>query len=101
MPDHVFFHFFFAKPEGHRKGKWMQRLPKKLRDSIFDSKSLENFPEGWGIHINESPNYMVISGLLFLGLVASGIIVVCWALLTKDVQGAFDIGSYLATVEAA
>lgn len=98
MPDHIFFHFFF-QPAGHHRGKWIHRLPKKLKDSIFSDT--DEFPVGWGIHIVESPDYYVISALVFLGLVVSGVLALLWAVLTKDVQGAFGIGSYFVTVQAA
>jgi len=100
MPNHVFFHFFFSRPNGHQKPKWIYRLPKKLKESILDSNN-NDLPVGWGVHINEGPDYHVICAFVLLGLVISGVLSICWATLTKDVQGAFGMGAYFATVEAA
>ena len=77
----------------------MHRLPKKLKDSIFSNS--DEFPVGWGIHIIEAPDYYIISALVLLGLAVSGALAILWAVLMKDVQGAFGIGSYVATVQAA
>ena len=52
IPDHIFFHLFY-NPTPHYNAKWLPRLPKKLRYSIFDS--IDQIPVGWGIDIIESP----------------------------------------------
>ena len=98
MPNHIFFHYFY-QPAGHYRGKWLHRLPKKLKESIFSSR--EDITVGWGVHIIESPDYYVISILVLVGLVISGIASVIWAIFTKDVQGAFTIGSYLVAMQTA
>ena len=98
MPDHLFFHYF-NNPAPHYNGKWMRRLPKKLKQSIFSST--EQFPVGWGIHILECPDYHTILMALFIGLALSGIFAVLWAILTKDVQGAFSIGGYSVALQTA
>ena len=98
MPEHLFFHFFYD-PIPHYNDKWMRRFPKKLRHSIFDST--DQLPVGWGIHILESPNYHMISMALFIGLALSGLLAVLWAVLTKDVQGAFSIGGYAVALQTA
>lgn len=100
MPSHLFFHFFYTPPRYHSSsGKWMHRLPKKLTESIFSAT--DQIPVGWGIHILETPNMHVMSTMVLVGLVFSGCLSVIWACLTRDVQGAFGIGSYFATVQAA
>ena len=77
----------------------MHRLPKKLKESIFSNR--DDSTVGWGIHIIESPDFYVISILVTLGLLLSGIVAIVWASVTQDVQGAFGIGSYIIAVEAA
>ena len=98
MPDHQFFHLFY-KPAGHQRSIWTQRLPKKLKESIFSSS--DELPIGWGIHITEAPDFYVISAFTLTGLVVSGILAIVWATVTKDVQGAFGMGSYIAAIQAA
>jgi len=77
----------------------MHRLPKKLKDSIFSNT--DGFPVGWGVHIMESLGHYVTSILVFLGLVITGVLAMLWAVLTRDVQGTFGIGSHCVTVQAA
>ena len=97
MPDHLFFHFFF-EPAGHSRGKWMNRLPKKLKESM--SSNGDEFPIGWGIHIIESPDYYVVLLTVLVGLIVSGVVAVAVAAVTKDVQSGFGVGSYFASVQA-
>lgn len=75
----------------------MHRLPKKLKDSIYSNT--DKFSTGWGTHITESPNSHVIFIMMFLGLV--GCVVDIVGDFMRDVQGAFGVGSYFATVQAA
>lgn len=98
MPDHMFFHLFYS-PSGHNTGKWMGRLPKKLRESMFNNT--EQDPTGWGVHILESPDYYVVFMIVFAGLLASGLFAVLWACLRQDIQGGFAVGGYIATVQGA
>ena len=98
MPDHMFFHLFHH-PTGHQSGRWMNRLPKKFRESIF-AQTAQN-PVGWGIHILESVNYVLVFIIVFAGLIVSGLFAILWASLRQDVQGGFAIGAYIATVQAA
>lgn len=97
MPDHLFFHLFY-KPAGHSSSKWMNRLPKKIRESIFNDTA--EVPVAWGIHILESTDYSVVFLILLVGMLVSGAFGVIWAWLRTDVQGGFTIGGYIVTVQA-
>ena len=99
MPAHHFFHIL-DNPVPHTSDTWMQRLPKKLHDSLLSSRG-QPAPISWGIHINETPNWYLIFLTIFLLLLASGIFSITWAAVTKDVQGAFGMGAYVVAVLTA
>lgn len=99
MPTDHFFHIL-DNPVPHTSDTWMQRLPKKLNDSLLSSRG-QLAPISWGIHINETPNWYLIFMTIFLLLLASGIFSITWAAVTNDVQGAFGMGAYLVAVLTA
>ena len=98
MPNHLFLHYFYD-PAPHYNNKWMRRMPKKLKRSIFSST--EQIPVGWGLHIIQGPNLRMISMVLFIGLVISGVFSVIWAVFSKDIQGAFGVGGYAVAIQVA
>ena len=100
MPSHHFFHIL-DNPVPHTSNTWMQRLPKKLNDSLLSTGGDEPAPVSWGIHINETPDWYLIFTTVFLTLLASGVFSITWAGVTKDVQGAFGIGAYVVAVLTA
>lgn len=103
MPDGIFFHHFY-NPTGHYGRKWMNRLPKKLKTSIFDNANplqTDEIPIGWGVHIEETPNRFIAWVVLLCILSASGIFSVTFAAITQDLQSAFTVGAYIVAVLTA
>lgn len=79
---------------------WMKRVPRKRKTSILDNP-MAPAALGWGIHIDEGPNYKVIFFINFVALIISGIIAVVWSLMKKDFQGAFGFASwFISSVNA-
>lgn len=56
---------------------------------------------GWGIHIIEGPDGMVILWLTVATILVSFILAVLWAVFRKDVQGAFGIAAFVVASESA
>lgn len=74
----------------------LDRLPKKLGQRFENGGS-----SGWGIHIVEGPDWYVISVLLGVMFLVTGIVGILWSILKSDVQGGFGIASYLAVLVTA
>ncbi|KAG8528526.1 uncharacterized protein KY384_007444 [Bacidia gigantensis] len=100
MPPHQFFHLFH-NPSPHTSETWTPFLPKKLGTSIFVDDLPEVLKAGYGIHIVETLDCYMLSLVTFLTLIGSGIFAIAWAAVTKDVQGAFSIGTYAVGVMTA
>ncbi|KAH7311086.1 hypothetical protein BKA65DRAFT_163607 [Rhexocercosporidium sp. MPI-PUGE-AT-0058] len=95
MPQDIFLHylscdFFGAVPA------WLPRLPKKLDTSILRFTGAIN--EGWGIHINEGPNWMAISFLNIFMMVMSGVVAFLWKHFNGVFQGAFGFAAWIVMV---
>lgn len=98
MPSHMFWHLFFSRPELHKRAKWMARLPKKIEHSIFSN--IDNVSRaGWGIYIDEGPDFAVIFAFVCCGLLMSGVLALISGLMIKDIQSAFGVGSYFIALQ--
>jgi hypothetical protein len=87
MPVNVFLHYLHRARwntwEEHTEDTWLQRLPKKLYESVLaearrddatnqqDPVMDPNLAFGWGIHILDGPNHAVLSLLLLIGVAVS------------------------------
>jgi hypothetical protein len=75
---------------------WLSRIPRKLGISIFNDNGPVGF--GWGVHIDEGPDFLRIF-LLNLGvLTLSGIAALIWKFLENDFQGAFGFACWIIAV---
>ena len=79
----------------------MKRLPKKLKKSILENITTGELRAGWGIQIDEGPDFSMISAFALCGLIAWGVISLLWAILQKDPHAGLAIGSYLTSVQTA
>jgi hypothetical protein len=92
----LFLHYLLECPSPSAKLIWLPRIPRKLDTSIFASSTPAGF--GWGIHIDEGPDYFSIF-LVNLGiLVVSGIAALLWKYFEKDFQGAFGFACWIVAV---
>jgi hypothetical protein len=76
---------------------WLLRLPRKLKDSILRSNNAA-VAFGWGVHIDEGPNFNIIFWINLAALMTSGIFAAIWTLYKKDFQGAFGLACWLVAV---
>ena len=94
MPSNILLHFLNSpNSRRHISDIWMQRLPKKLSQSILDTGSPVNF--GWGIHIVEGLDERKITRVLLVGILVAFAVTALWGALRGDVQGATGLGSLL------
>jgi hypothetical protein len=83
-------------PNPLSKDAWLERLPKKLGTSITHNAPAVTY--GWGVHIDEGPNYGVIAWVNFFVLLLSGAAAALWSFYRKDFQGAFGFSSWIIAV---
>src|SRR5450756_723794 len=95
IPEHVFLHYLSCKAY-NPKAAWLPRFPKKLDASILRFAGAVNY--GWGIHINEGPNYLILGIINLLLLVISGLTAFLWKFFMHDFQGAFGFAGWLVAV---
>ena len=75
----------------------MLRFPKKLGTSLaITADSSTTF--GWGIHIDEGPNFLVLFQINFGILVLSGLAAGLWKVCRGDFQGAFGFACWIVAV---
>lgn len=103
IPTNVFLHLLDSK-RSHVRDTWLNRLPKKLNDSIHHDPALLHSGSqalGWGVHIIEGPNEVAIMWLTMATICVSFCSAVTWAVVMRDVQGAFGIAAFIVASEAA
>ena len=97
IDSRTFLHYFY-KHGAHAQStsaKYVNRLPKKLGDSLTRSLGADDLLEGWGIHIIEGPNKVAICWALFLVLVASLAVSIVYDFLTRSGESGFAIGQWM------
>jgi hypothetical protein len=102
--DHRAFLHFFREQGKHASAKrslFLNRLPKKVGESILAQDDEENLRLGWGVYIVEGLNWPVISWCMFGILLLSFIVSICYALLMKTQESGFGIGQWLVAVLTA
>ncbi|RYN19941.1 hypothetical protein AA0112_g10905 [Alternaria arborescens] len=93
MDSQVFFHHFYASKSKHPDVFWSERLPWKVGPAL---KPKDN---GWGIHLEESPNWALFAMLMCLLLSLSGIIAGIYGWKMEDAQTGVAIGAWLTSVQ--
>jgi hypothetical protein len=93
MDSRTFFHHFYAPPEQHPESFWGERLPWKLGDSLLPKE------QGWGIHLEEQPNWSLFALYMAMLMLLSGLVAILYSLKTGDSQTAVAIGAWLTTVQ--
>lgn len=97
IDSRTFLHYFY-KHDTHSQStsaKYVNRLPKKLGDSLTRSLGVDDLREGWGIHIIEGPNKVAICWALMLVLVASFGVSIGYDLITGSGDSGFAIGQWM------
>jgi hypothetical protein len=74
----------------------MLRFPRKLQTSLLKLATSATF--GWGIHIDEGPDFAALLKANFIVLLLSGIAAGLWKLFENDFRGAFGFACWIITV---
>jgi hypothetical protein len=89
------------KPGRHFDTFWTNTFPKKTREPLVRREGVDGRRViGWGIRINEGPNWTVISFLILTVLLVIGAAVGIYAATTSDNESAFALGAFLASILA-
>ncbi|KAJ8110407.1 hypothetical protein OPT61_g6744 [Boeremia exigua] len=97
IDSRTFLHYFY-KHNAHShstSAKYVNRLPKKLGDSLTRSLGVDDLLEGWGIHIIEGPNKVAICWALMIVLIASLGMSIGYDFVTKSGDSGFAIGQWM------
>ncbi|KAF2806491.1 uncharacterized protein BDZ99DRAFT_337798, partial [Mytilinidion resinicola] len=100
MDYRSFLHFFGSQGK-HTHSKcnlWLDRLPKKVGNSIKVQHDPNVLQLGWGVHIVEGPNWLVISWTMFGLLLVSFLVSLIYALAAKSQESGFGIGQWIVGV---
>ena len=95
IPDNIFLHHL-NDPGPHRRPIWLQRLPKKVNDSLL--RSGNGLVTGWGVHIIEGPNWLAVWIVGFCIVFSSGLFAVAWSVWRGDVSAGFGVAGWMASV---
>lgn len=68
-------------------------MPRKLKTSILN-EGIASAAFGWGVHIDEGPNYHLLGWINFFGFMASGLFATVWTIYQHDFQGAFGFACW-------
>ena len=72
-------------------------MPRKLNTSILN-EGIASVAFGWGVHIDEGPNYHVIFWVNFISLVMSGVFATVWSVYKDDFQGGFGFACWFIAI---
>ncbi|KAH7374144.1 hypothetical protein BKA64DRAFT_586821 [Cadophora sp. MPI-SDFR-AT-0126] len=95
IPENLFLHYLqCSEPSGMLF--WMLRFPRKLETSLLNTMAPASF--GWGIHIDEGPNFAALFKANFVVLLLSGLAAGLWCLFEHDFQGGFGFACWIIAV---
>jgi hypothetical protein len=81
----------------HTDKFWITTFPKRLREPLVRGDDGQRVI-GWGIRINESLNWAVILLSILLILLAIGVVVIVYTVITSDNSSAFGLGAFIVTL---
>ncbi|KAF1952222.1 hypothetical protein CC80DRAFT_182536 [Byssothecium circinans] len=97
IDSRTFLHYFW-KHSTHSQStsaRYVDRLPKKLGQSLIWELGTDELREGWGIHILEGPNKAVICWALLAVLAASFGVSLGYDLIMRSGDSGFAIGQWM------
>ncbi len=97
MDSRTFLHYFYKhNTHSHStSAKYVNRLPKKLGDSLTHALGIDDLRPGWGIHIIEGPNKVAICWALMIILIASLAVSIGYDIIAKSGDSGFAIGQWM------
>lgn len=100
MPPEIFIHYL-EHDEGDLnpvRNDWLPRLPKRKEKRVIDC---DEACFGWGMHVIEGPNRVVIFWIMMTTIFASVLTGVLWSALRNDVQGGTWMGALVVALPSA
>lgn len=97
--EHLMTHWFHHPEDANdQTGIALLRTPKKRNEKLTVCPQ-QGTSIGWGIHLVEgwALNRVWLLALLFF-LTGSLVFAICWAVLKRDLQGAFGVGAYVVAL---
>ncbi|KAL5348218.1 hypothetical protein ACLOAV_006698 [Pseudogymnoascus australis] len=88
----LFLHYVFSCSSPSSRRIWLRRIPRKLDLSIFASTTVAF---GWGVHIDEGPDYLKVFILNLVIIGVSGVAALLWDVYRHDFQGAMGFAAWI------
>ena len=99
MNRREFLHYYYYHSLGHPESMYLKQLPKKLETPLIDPHR-QGDVHGWGIHIIEGPNRVLITWCCVGILIASFVTSLAFAIIMKTQEEGFGIGQWMVAVLA-
>lgn len=93
MDSRTFLHHFYASASKHPDTMWGVRLPWKIGPGPAP------MAPGWGVHLEERPDWTLFAALMFLCLLLSGLVAGIYAWRAKDNPTGIAIGAWLTATQ--
>lgn len=107
IDKNTFFHYFWEHAShpvssGHPgfDSLFLNRMPKKLGDSVYKQCDPTKLQKGWGVHIIEGPNKPLLAWLATAILVLSFLISLTYDIVAQNKESGFAIGQWMVAVLA-
>jgi hypothetical protein len=94
LDSRTFLHHFYGPISPHPDVLWSERLPWKV------GPALQPKDYGWGVYLEESPDWPLFAALMCLLLLLSAAIAGIYAWKMEDAQTGVAIGAWLTSVQA-
>ncbi|KAL2074100.1 hypothetical protein VTL71DRAFT_7878 [Oculimacula yallundae] len=97
--EHMMHLFTSCPSQPQNTSLYLRHIPKRRDKALSFRAELLEGNTGWGLHFVEKLNGSLAVTVLFsISLVVGIVFAVCWAILKKDIQGAFGVASYVTSV---
>lgn len=96
MDKREFLHYFHQYANGHKEAAYLDKFPKRLDPPLCNPQSPDD--HGWGTHIIEGPNRVVLTWCCVVVLLASFVVSVVYSMLMKTQEQGFGIGQWMVAV---
>jgi hypothetical protein len=94
MDHKEFLHYFYKYADEHQDNIYLRRLPKRLELSIYNEQ-YQDLIFGWGIHIIEGPNKLILSWSCFMVFLLSIVVSIVYTVAMKTAEQGFGIGQWM------
>ncbi|KAJ5889899.1 hypothetical protein N7504_010709 [Penicillium tannophilum] len=100
MPPDLFIHYLGHGPGDLNPSRmdWLPNLPKRKDKRVIDCGEA---CLGWGMHIIEGPNRVMIFWIMMVTILASILTSVLWSAIRGDVQGGTGMGTLIVALPSA